>query len=78
MGKKARAIGFAVYLARLPEEQDGWDVDTLLLTGDAAPAQILAAAEKLPGTVLAAKTEPADRVWKRKAILENGVVRTLD
>ena len=78
MGKKARAIGFAVYLDRLPEEQDGWVVDTLLLTGDAAPAQILAAAEKLPGTVLAAKTEPADRVWKRKAILENGEVRTLD
>ena len=78
MGKKARAIGFAVYLERLPEEQDGWDVDTLLLTGDAAPAQILAAAETLPGTVLAAKTEPADRVWKRKAILENGEVRTLD
>ena len=38
----------------------------------------LAAAEMLPGTVLAAKTEPADRVWKRKAILENGEVRTRD
>ena len=58
--------------------RSSWDVDTLLLTGDAAPAQILAAAETLPGTVLAAKTEPADRVWKRKAILENGEVRTLD
>ena len=78
MGKKARAIGFAVYLDRLPEEDDGWDVDTLLLTGGASPAEILAAAEMLPGTVLAAKTEPADRTWKRKAILENGEVRWLD
>ena len=78
MGKKARAIGFAVYLDRLPEEDDGWDVDTLLLTGDASPAQILAAAERLPGTVLAMKTEPTEQVWKRKAILENGEVRWLD
>ena len=78
MGKNARAIGFAVYLDRLPEEDDGWDVDTLLLTGDASPAQILAAAERLPGTVLAMKTEPAEQVWKRKAILENGEVRWLD
>ena len=78
MGKKARAIGFAVYLDRLPEEDDGWDVDTLLLTGDASPAEVLAAAETLPGTVLAAKTEPAEQVWKRKAIVENGEVRWLD
>lgn len=77
MGKQARAIGFAVYLDRLPQAQEGWDVDTLLLWGDAKPAEVLAAAEKLPGTVLAAKTEPADRTWKRKAILENGEVRYL-
>ena len=78
MGKKARAIGFAVYLDRLSAYSEGWDVDTLLLTGDAGPAQILAAAERLPGSVLAAKSEPADRTWKRKAILENGEVRYLD
>jgi ATP phosphoribosyltransferase regulatory subunit len=78
MGKKARAIGFAVYLDRLSAYSEGWDVDTLLLTGDAGPAQILAAAEGLPGSVLAAKSEPADRTWKRKAILENGEVRYLD
>ena len=53
-------------------------MDTLLLTGDAGPAQILAAAESRPGSVLAAKSEPADRTWKRKAILENGEVRYLD
>ena len=78
MGKKAKAIGFAVYLDRLPEGQDGWDVDTLLLVGDADPGEILAAAEALPGSVLAAKAEPADRVWKRRAVLEQGEVRYLD
>ena len=77
MGKSARAIGFAVYLDQL-EEADEWGVDTLLLTGDAAPGTILAAAEKLPGTVLALKQEPAERIWKRKAVLENGEVRYLD
>ena len=74
MGKNARAIGFAVYLDQLREDED-WDVDTLLLCGDAAPAEILAAVEQLPGTVLALKQEPAARVWKRKAVLENGEVR---
>ena len=79
MGKNARAIGFAVYLDQLErlEEADEWDVDTLLLCGNAAPAEILAAAESLPGTVLAVKTEPERRNWKRKAILEHGEVRYL-
>ena len=79
MGKNARAIGFAVYLDQLEglAEPDEWDVDTLLLTGDESPAGILAAAESLPGTVLAVKTEPERRSWKRKAILENGEVRYL-
>ena len=78
MGKKARAIGFAVYLDRLPEADEGWDVDILLLTGGADAAQVLKAAENLPGSVLAVSSEPADRTWKRKAILENGEVRYLD
>ena len=78
MGKKARAIGFAVYLDRLPEQDEGWDVDILLLTGGADAAQVLKAAENLPGSVLAVSSEPADRTWKRKAVLENGEVRYLD
>ena len=78
MGKRARAIGFAVYLDQLEEEDDGADVDTLLLCGGADPAQVLAAAESLPGTVLAAKTAPADRTWRRTAVLEDGEVRYLD
>ena len=80
MGKNARAIGFAVYLDQLErlEEADEWDVDTLLLCPGAAPADILAAAESIPGTVLAVKAEPERRSWKRKAILEDGEVRYLD
>ena len=78
MGKKARAIGFAVYLDRLPEADEGWDVDILLLTGGTDAAQVLKAAENLPGSVLAVSSEPADRTWKRKAILEHGEVRYLD
>ena len=80
MGKNARAIGFAVYLDQLArlEEADEWDVDTLLLCGEADPAGILAAAESIPGTVLAVKTEPGRRNWKRRAALENGEVRYLD
>ena len=78
MGKKARAIGFAVYLDRLPEADEGWDVDILLLTGGADAALVLKAARSLPGSVLAVSSEPADRTWKRKAILENGEVRYLD
>jgi ATP phosphoribosyltransferase regulatory subunit len=80
MGIHARAIGFAVYLDQLErlEPDSQWDVDTLLLTGDAAPSEILAAVETLPGAVLAAKTEPSRRNWKHKAILEKGEVRYLD
>ena len=80
MGKNARAIGFAVYLDQLErlEEADEWDVDTLLLCPGAEPAEILAAAEALPGTVLAVKTAPERRSWKRRAMLENGEVRYLD
>ncbi len=78
MGKRARAIGFAVYLDQLEEDQNGWDVDTLLLCGDTAPAGILEAAEKMEGTVLCAKTMPAQRTWKRTAELKNGEVRYLD
>ena len=77
MGKNAQAIGFAVYLDQLEEPGDGL-VDTLLLCGDADPAGLLAAVETLPGTVLVSRTIPADRTWKRKAILENGEVRYLD
>ena len=77
MGKNARAIGFAVYLDQLEQIGGGSDVDTLLLCGDAAPAEILAAVEELPGTVLAAKAIPPERTYRRLAELVNGEVRYL-
>ena len=81
MGKNARAIGFALYLDqldRLAEEEGGWDVDTLLLYADEDPARVLAAVERMDGTVLTARARPAQRTWKREARLENGEVRYLD
>lgn len=78
MGKKARAIGFAVYLDQLESEEEGFEADTLLLTGDASPAEILAAAESIPGRVLAVSSAPADKTWKRMAAIDNGEVRYLD
>ena len=78
MGKKARAIGFAVYLDRLPvEDEEQADADTLLIFGDAAPGAVLAAVESIAGTVLAVKEAPAEGRWKRRAVLEDGEVRYL-
>lgn len=76
--KNARAIGFAVYLDQLEAEEEEYDADTLLLTGDASPAAILAAAESLPGRVLAVRSAPADKTWRRTAEIQNGEVRYLD
>lgn len=81
MGKNARAIGFAVYLDqldRLEEDTESFDADTLLLTGGASSAEILAAAESIPGRVLAVKSAPDHRTWTRTAKIENGEVRYLD
>lgn len=82
MGKDARAIGFAVYLDQLQRWDAGvsrFDVDTLLLYGEGEdPAAILAAAQQLDGTVLAAGKPPADRTWRRLARLERGEVRILE
>ncbi|MDD5864344.1 MAG: ATP phosphoribosyltransferase regulatory subunit [Firmicutes bacterium] len=70
MGKRCRAIGFAVYLdlleARQEPPEDG--VDTLILhDGSADTADLTAAAEAAAekGSVLVAKTLPQTRSWKR-------------
>lgn len=81
MKKNARAIGFAVYLDQLERrgrEERKYDVDTLLLTADADPADVLAAVEELEGTVLAAAQPPADRTWRRLARLTDGEVQILE
>lgn len=81
MGRKSRAIGFAVYLDQLERlaEPPVFDVDTVLLhEPDADPASVLAAVEGLPGTVLAALAPPGGRTWKRLAKLTGGEVRILE
>lgn len=73
MGKRCRAIGFAIYLDRLPQDQEERDVDTLILHDGTVSAETLrrtAMAES--GSVLVARVKPGDRRWKRLVAFENG------
>jgi len=78
MGRKARAIGFAVYLDLLQElqqEEPGFDVDTVILhDGNADTRQLTAAAREAAGrgTVLVTRTLPRDRSWKTLVRLGEG------
>ena len=78
MGRKAKAIGFAVYLdqlQRLYREEGGADVDTLILhDGTVDPVTLTAAAEKAAaeGTILVASQLPSGRTWKRMIRFEKG------
>lgn len=77
MGKRCRAIGFAIYLDRLPEAagDGGLDVDTLILHDGTVAAEILCqTAQTLAreGSVLVARRRPADRRWKRLVAFEKG------
>ena len=70
MGRKARAIGFAVYLSMLEgrNTQETYDIDTLILHGpDTDPAALVAEARQwaAQGTVLVAREQPRDRKWNR-------------
>ncbi len=78
LGRKAKAIGFAIYVDLLEELQAGTqmtDVDTLILhDGSVSPAVLTAAAEEAAaaGTVLVARQQPADRSWKQCIRFEKG------
>ena len=68
MGRKSRAIGFALYLDLLERGGIGqsFDVDTLILhDGNVDPAKLIAAAEEAAkdGTVLVASAIPQGRSW---------------
>ena len=82
MGRKARAIGFAIYadlLARYKREEESYDVDTLILhDGSVDPAVLTAKAEEAAqmGTVLVARQEPKGRSWKKLWKFENGEENT--
>ena len=78
MGRKARAIGFAIYLDLLQElrqRQEDFDVDTLILhDGSVDPVVLTAAAESAAesGSVLVCTRLPESRSWKKLLRFENG------
>ena len=79
MGRKAKAIGFAIYLDLLENryrEEDAFDVDTLILhDGTADPLVLTAAAEEAAekGSVLVTRELPETRSWKHLLRFEKGV-----
>lgn len=78
MGRKARAIGFAIYLDLLQElyrEENAFDVDTLILhdgTVDTVTLTAAADAAAREGTVLVTRQLPQGRNWKRLVRFEKG------
>lgn len=78
MGKRCRAIGFAIYLDLLQDGQrqdSAFDVDTLILhdgTVDTAVLTAAAEAAAKDGSVLVAEAMPRDRSWKKLVRFENG------
>ena len=78
MGRKAKAIGFAVYLGLLENRnirEDAFDVDTLILhDGTADPLELMAASQEAAaaGTVLVTRELPKGRNWKILRQFEKG------
>ena len=78
MGRKAKAIGFAIYVDLLQElyrEENSCDVDTLILhdgTVDTGVLTAAAAEAAKSGTVLVARQLPRDRNWKKLMRFEKG------
>ena len=78
MGRKAKAIGFAIYLGLLENrslQAEAFDVDTLILhDGSADPMTLTAAASRAAeqGTVLVARELPKGRSWKNLLRFEKG------
>ena len=78
MGRKARAIGFAIYvdlLQQLQQEENAFDVDTLILhdgTVDTVTLTAAAEAAAKEGSVLVAGTMPQNRSWKTLVLFEKG------
>jgi len=79
MGRKARAIGFAIYVDLLQElwqEENAFDVDTLILHDGTVDTQVLtaeAAGAAETGTVLVAREKPAGRSFRKLIRYEKGV-----
>jgi len=76
MGRRARAIGFAIYLDQLADSSGKeFEVDTLILhDGGVDPAVLMEEAEKArqTGSVLVAREAPKGRTWGRVIELKGG------
>lgn len=81
MGRKSKAIGFAVYADLLQErnrEESPFDVDTLILHDGSVPLRELTAAAEAAaqdGSVLVATSMPKGRSWKKLVRMEGGEAR---
>ena len=81
MGRKSRAIGFAVYADLLQErsrEDSSFDVDTLILhDGTVSLSEVNRAAKAASknGSVLVATTPPKGRSWKNLVTLKGGAAQ---
>ena len=78
MGRRAKAIGFALYLGlleKLNRQEGAFDVDTLILhDGSADPLMLMRASEEAAaqGTVLVTRELPQGRNWKVLRQFEKG------
>jgi len=75
LGRKAKAIGFAIYVDLLQGEDHPYDVDTLILHDGSVDAGTLTAAAEAAaadGTVLVVKQLPQGRGWKKLIRFEKG------
>ena len=78
MGRKAKAIGFAIYLGLLEnrsQQAEAFDMDTLILhdgSADSMTLTVAAAKAAERGTVLVARELPKGRRWKKLLRFEKG------
>jgi len=70
MGRKARAIGFAIYLDQLPFPEPEFDLDTVVLHKGAAPEKLMDLRRSLEGNVLVTEVLPEGRTWKKLITFE--------
>lgn len=85
MGKRAGAIGFAVYLdllEALAEERSEYDADVVLLYGEGESARAVSAAvariTDKGDTVIAARSIPAQVKYKKLMKINNGEVSSIE
>lgn len=76
MDRKARAVGFAIYVDMLQSGNDAvYDVDTVILhDGTADPAALMAASQEAAknGSVLVTRQLPENRAWRNLIRFGNG------